>query len=322
MTTSIYDTGASAERAKPYGDNVEAIVRLQGIAKTYAGSVNAVAGIDLEIRRGETIALLGPNGAGKSTTIGMLLGLIEPTAGSVEVFGMSPAEAIRESRVGAMLQDGKLMPGVHVGEFIDFIRSLHKEPLSREDLLDLAGLRGLESRRVDRLSGGQTQRVRFAMAIAGAPSLLVLDEPTAGMDVEARRDFWTSMHAYAEQGRTILFATHYLEEAATSASRLVIIARGRTLVDGTVQEIQQRFGEPRVSFTLVGEEEPALFERFPGVEQHEIQGERVTLKTRDQDATVRALVASPVGWRDLEVKSNDLEDTFIALVHGGKREMQ
>jgi ABC-2 type transport system ATP-binding protein len=221
-----------------------------------------------------------------------------------------------------MLQDGKLMPGVHVGEFLDFVRSLHDEPLSRDELLDLAGLRGLESRRVDRLSGGQTQRVRFAMAIAGAPSLLVLDEPTAGMDVEARRDFWASMHAYAEQGRTILFATHYLEEAATSASRLVIIARGRTLVDGTVQEIQQQFGEPRVSFTLVGEVEPSVWERLPGVEHSKIQGERVTLRTRDQDATVRALTASSLGWRDLEVKSNDLEDTFVALVHEGKRDIQ
>src|SRR5215469_18852141 len=131
MTTSIYDMGASAEHVKTYSDNAEAIVRLQGIAKTY-GSVTAVAGIDLEIRRGETIALLGPNGAGKSTTIGMLLGLIEPTGGTVELFGVSPAEAIRESRVGAMLQDGKLMPGVHVGEFLDFVRSLHSEPLSRD----------------------------------------------------------------------------------------------------------------------------------------------------------------------------------------------
>jgi ABC-2 type transport system ATP-binding protein len=323
MATSIYDTEASAERLSPHGDAAAPIVRLQGIAKTYAGSVNAVAGIDLEIRRGETIALLGPNGAGKSTTIGMLLGLIEPTEGAAQLFGVSPAEAIRESLVGAMLQEGKLMPGVHVGEFLDFVRSLHKEPLTKDELLDLAGLRGLESRRVDRLSGGQTQRVRFAMAIAGAPSLLVLDEPTAGMDVEARRDFWASMHTYAEQGRTILFATHYLEEAATSASRLVIIARGRTLVDGTVQEIQQRFGEPRVSFTLVGAEaEAAPFAKFPGVEHYEIQGERVTLRTRDQDATVRALTTSSVGWKDLEVKSNDLEDTFIALVHEGKREMQ
>jgi ABC-2 type transport system ATP-binding protein len=322
MTTSISDPGASAERVKQHDDEDDApIVRLQGIAKTY-GSVNAVAGIDLEIRRGETIALLGPNGAGKTTTIGMLLGLIEPTAGSVEVFGVSPAEAIRESLVGAMLQDGKLMPGVHVGEFLDFVRGLHKEPLPKDELIDLAGLHGLESRRVDRLSGGQTQRVRFAMAIAGAPQLLVLDEPTAGMDVEARRDFWASMHAYAEQGRTILFATHYLEEAASSASRLVIIARGRTLVDGTVQQIQQHFGEPRVSFTVVGPGETSLFERFPGVQGCEIQGDRVTLRTRDQDATARALISSSAAWKDLEVKSNDLEDTFIALVHEGKREMQ
>src|SRR5215469_8724542 len=143
MTTSIYDMGASAEHVKTYSDNAEAIVRLQGIAKTY-GSVTAVAGIDLEIRRGETIALLGPNGAGKTTTIGMLLGLIEPAAGTVELFGETPAAAIRQSRVGAMLQEGKLMPGVHVGEFLDYVRGLHPAPLAMEQLLEVAGLAGLE----------------------------------------------------------------------------------------------------------------------------------------------------------------------------------
>ncbi len=294
----------------------DCIVRLQGIAKTY-GPVRAVNGIDLEIRRGETVALLGPNGAGKTTTISMLLGLLTPTAGTIEVFGMSPTQAIQQSKIGAMLQEGKLMSGVRVGEFLDFVRGLHPAPLPRDELLELAGLHALEKRRVDRLSGGQTQRVRFAMAIAGAPELLVLDEPTAAMDVEARRDFWTSMHAYAARGHTILFATHYLEEAETSASRLVIIAQGRIIADGTVQEIQARYGEPRVAFTCL-DETVAGFDQLPGVQQSQIEGDRVTLHTQDADATVRALVASNIPWKDLEVKSNDLEETFIRLVHNGK----
>ncbi len=294
----------------------EPIARLRGITKTY-GPVRAVNGIDLEIRRGETVALLGPNGAGKTTTINMLLGLLTPTAGTIETFGMPPTQAIQQSKIGAMLQEGKLMSGVRVGEFLDFVRGLHPAPLPRDELLELSGLRALEKRRVDRLSGGQTQRVRFAMAIAGAPELLVLDEPTAAMDVEARRDFWTSMHAYAARGHTILFATHYLEEAETSASRLVIIAQGQIIADGTVQEIQARYGEPRVAFTCL-DETVTGFDQLPGVQHSQIEGDRVTLHTQDADATVRALVASNIPWKDLEVKSNDLEETFIRLVHHDK----
>jgi ABC-2 type transport system ATP-binding protein len=295
------------------------IVSLRGISKAY-GAVPAVNRIDLDIFRGETIALLGPNGAGKTTTIGMILGLVQPTAGSILVFGGTPAEAISQSWIGAMLQDGKLMPGVHVGELLDFVCSLHPAPLPKGELLELAGLVGLERRRVDRLSGGQAQRVRFAMAIAGAPELLVLDEPTAAMDVEARREFWSSMRAYAAQGRTILFATHYLEEAESSASRLVIVARGRILEDGTVQQIQQRYGEHRVSFECRILESEAESAHFPGVYKSELQGERVILHTTDADATVRSLVGSGISWKDLEVKSNDLEDTFIKLVHGTEQE--
>ncbi len=296
----------------------EQVVRLKGVTKTY-GSVRAVNGIDMEIRHGEVVALLGPNGAGKTTTISMMLGLLLPTTGTIEMFDMSPVEAIRQGRVGAMLQEGKLMSGVRVGEFIDFVRSLHHAPLPKAELLELAGLQGLEKRRIDRLSGGQTQRVRFAMAIAGAPKMLMLDEPTAAMDVEARREFWTSMHAYAARGNTILFATHYLEEAEDSASRLIIIAQGHIIVDGTVQEIQARYGEPRVSFTRQSDTVNG-FAHLPGVRQYEIEGEHVTLHTRDADATVRALVSANIPWNNLEVKSNDLEETFIKLVHEGKGE--
>lgn len=316
MSAVIFAPARRSEKEEAMYDSDEQVIQLQGVSKTY-GPVRAVEGIDLGIRRGETVALLGPNGAGKTTTISMLLGLLTPTTGTVQVFGMAPIQAIQQSRIGAMLQEGKLMPGVRIGELLDFVRSLHPTPLPKEQLIELANLQGLEKRRVDRLSGGQTQRVRFAMAIAGDPDILVLDEPTAAMDVEARRDFWTSMRSYAALGHTILFATHYLEEAESFASRLVIIAEGHMIADGTVQEIQTRFGQPRVAFTCPQVVEN-LFADFPGVQQSEVQGERVTLHTQDADATVRALVGSALPWKDLEVKSNDLEETFIQLVHNGK----
>jgi ABC-2 type transport system ATP-binding protein len=302
------------EQSQATTDAGPAVVNLRGVTKRY-GTVQAVKGIDLTIQHGETVALLGPNGAGKTTTIGMLLGLLAPTTGSVAVFGMPPVEAIRRSRVGAMLQEGKLMPGVRVGEFVDFVRSLHPTPLARAQVIEIAGLDGLENRRVDRLSGGQTQRVRLAMAIAGGPDLLVLDEPTAAMDVEARRELWARMHAYAALGHTLLFATHYLEEAASYASRLVIVAQGQIIADGTVPAIQAQYGDPYIAFTC--HDATSQFDHLPGVHQSDRQGDRVTLHTRDADATVRALVASSIPWHDLEVASADLEETFINLIHQG-----
>jgi ABC-2 type transport system ATP-binding protein len=262
------------------------------------------------------VALLGPNGAGKTTTISMLLGLLQPSSGTVETFGMSPSEAIRTSRIGAMLQEGKLLPGVQVGEFLDFVRGLHITALPSGELIELAGLQGLERRRIDRLSGGQTQRVRFAMAIAGDPDLLVLDEPTAAMDVETRREFWGRMREYAAQGHTVLFATHYLEEAETFASRLIVVAQGKVIADGTMREIEDRFGQPSVSFTRP-DTSITGFESLPGVGRYETQGERVTLYTRDVDATVRALATSAIPWAGLEVRSVNLEETFVSLVHKG-----
>ena len=167
-------------------------VRITGLVKSY-GSTRAVDGVDLEIQPGETVALLGPNGAGKSTTIGLLLGLLTPDQGTIEVGGMPPRRAVAAGHIGAMLQESGMMPGVRVGELLRFVRSLYSQPLSLDDLVEAAGLEGLLHRRADRLSGGQAQRVRFAMGIAGDPSVVVLDEPTAAMDVEARRAFWERM---------------------------------------------------------------------------------------------------------------------------------
>ena len=289
-------------------------VRLEALTKDF-GSLRAVDHLDLTIRRGETVALLGPNGAGKTTTIAMLLGLLAPTSGTASVLGMPPTQAIQSGHVGAMLQEGSLMPGVRVGELLDYALSLRSSPLRRAQLITTAGLTGLERRRIDRLSGGQTQRVRFALAIASAPELLVLDEPTAAMDVEARHDFWANMHAYASTGHTVLFATHYLEEAEAFASRVVIVADGRVVADGSVAQLKRAFGGQTVRFRST-ERQPQALARLAEVRAVEQDGDLVTLKTSDADATVRAVIASGIGWHDLEVRSASLDDVFMTLVGG------
>jgi ABC-2 type transport system ATP-binding protein len=286
-------------------------VRVSGLVKSY-GSTRAVDGIDLEIRPGETVALLGPNGAGKSTTIGMLLGLLAPDRGRIEVGGMSPRRAVATGHLGAMLQESGMMPGVRVGELLRFVRSLYDQPLTLADLVEAAGLEGLLNRRADRLSGGQAQRVRFAMAIAGDPSVVVLDEPTSAMDVEARRAFWERMRRLSAAGRTILFATHYLEEADAAADRIVVIARGRTVADGTSASIKATLGERRVRLTLEGGE--VDLQHLEGVREIQRHGQRVTLYTDDADATVRGIVHLQAPWHDLEVESPDLEQAFLTLV--------
>ena len=286
-------------------------ITFTGVSKSY-DTVRAVETLDLEIGAGQAVALLGPNGAGKSTSIGMLLGLVRPSAGTVGVFGDTPDAAVRAGRIGAMLQDGALIPGVTVREIVEFVRSLYPEPLPLDEVLSLANLTSLAKRRADRLSGGQAQRVRFALAVAGAPRLLVLDEPTAAMDVESRRSFWASMRAYAEGGRTILFATHYMEEADENADRIIVLARGRIVADGTAQEIKARAGGRTVRFTI-GDQPTAGLDTLPGVTAVEIRGGTAQLRSSDPDATVRALYASGLQVRDLEVKGADLEDAFLSL---------
>jgi ABC-2 type transport system ATP-binding protein len=230
---------------------------------------------------------------------------------------MSPDVAIQSGRIGAMLQEGSLMSGVSVGELLDFVLGLRASTSSRNQLIATAGLDGLERRRVDRLSGGQTQRLRFALAIASEPEILVLDEPTAAMDVEARHSFWANMRDYTAVGRTVLFATHYLEEAEAFASRVVIIAHGQIVADGTVADLKRRAGAQTVRFQSERAATDAL-RRLPGVARVEWQGETVTLTTSESDATVRALTASDLTWQNLEIHSVDLDNVFMALVGNGK----
>jgi ABC-2 type transport system ATP-binding protein len=281
------------------------------VAKRY-GPVTALDGVDFEIRRGETVALLGPNGAGKSTTIGLLLGLERPDSGRIAVLGGSPERAVASGRVAAMLQEGGLPPGATVAELVDFVRQLYPRPLPLGEVLELAGLGDLARRRSERLSGGQAQRVRFALAIAGNPELAFLDEPTTGMDVEARHAFWDRMRAFAAQGRTVLFATHYLEEADAVADRVLVLQRGRVAADGPVTAIKARTSRRVVRCTLPGAEERTLG-RLPGVTEVSLHGDSVRLTTGDADATVRALFATGLPVHDLEVSGGGLEEAFLAL---------
>jgi ABC-2 type transport system ATP-binding protein len=287
-------------------------IALTDVSKSY-GEILAVDGLNLTMEPGRTVALLGPNGAGKSTTINMLLGLIRPTAGRIQVFGRTPDEAVARGDIGAMLQEGTLIPELTVRELVDFIRRLYPDPLPLDQVLQMADLTDLSSRRTDKLSGGQTQRVRFALAIAGAPRLLVLDEPTAAMDVESRRAFWGSMRSYAARGHTVLFATHYLEEADENSDRVIVVAGGRVVADGTAAEIKAGVGGSSVGFSLGGQSSACL-DALPGVTGVEILSGAVTLRTTDVDATVEALYRkTTLDVRNLQIHGADLEDAFLAL---------
>lgn len=301
------------ERALPEsrgGGSADAL-KLTGVAKTF-GAVRAVDGIDLSIAPGETVALLGPNGAGKSTMINMMLGLLEPSGGKVEVFGHSPHRAVREGRIGAMLQDAGFVPNATVREMVDLARAVYPKPLPTDEILRIADLTDIAGRRLDKLSGGQSQRARFAFALAGNPDLLMLDEPTSAMDVASRQAFWAAMRAYAAGGKTILFATHYLEEADDFADRVIVVATGRVIADGTGAQIKKVVGGRTVSFDLDGAGSADLG-RLPGVNRVEIRGDRAFLRSDDSDATVRALITSGRPFTDLEIAGAGLEEAFLAL---------
>ena len=236
------------------GPPANEVVSLSQVSKRY-GPVRALDGIDLGIGPGTTVALLGPNGAGKSTAIEVLLGLLDADHGSAFLFGSSPAQAIAAGRVGAMLQDTKLMSGVSVGALLRVIRGVYPHPADLQTLIQVAGIDGLLRRRTDQLSAGESQRVRFALAASGDPQLIVLDEPTVAMDVRAREAFWGILHAYTASGKTILFSTHYLEEADAHACRMILLRSGRIIADGSPDQVRSQ---------TPGSREPSGSGRSPG----------------------------------------------------------
>ena len=286
-------------------------IALCGLTKSF-GDVKAVRGIDVSIELGETVALLGPNGAGKSTTIDMLLGLLDPDDGAAHLFGGSPQDAVAAGRVGAMLQVGSLIRDLSVRELISMVASLYPRPLGVDETIALTRIEEIADRRTQNLSGGETQRARFAVALVSNPDLLVLDEPTVAMDVESRRAFWTTMRNFAARGKTVLFATHYLEEADAYADRAVLMAHGRVVADGPPTEIKAMVGQRHIRATLP-DVPPAELEQIAGVTRAERRGESVVLTCTDSDAAIRELLARYPGARDIEIAGAGLEEAFVEL---------
>jgi ABC-2 type transport system ATP-binding protein len=312
-------TGRSATRSPSAGSSASgggsaAAVELAGVVKHY-GPVTAVDGLSLQIPAGETVALLGPNGSGKTTTTSVLLGLLPPDRGRATLFGATPRHAAARGEVGAMLQDAELMAGVSVARLLRFVRRLYPEPSDLVALVGALDLGELLGRRTDRLSGGQAQRARFALALAGNPALLVLDEPTAALDVQARRDLWRTLEDHARRHAiTVLFSTHYLEEADQHAGRIVLLGAGQVTADGTPDQVKAAAGAGRVVRFRLLEGDPGQFAATPGVTAVATDGDRVTLRTADADATVWGLYAQRGSIADIAVTEASLEEAFLSLV--------
>ncbi|EFP58960.1 MULTISPECIES: ABC transporter ATP-binding protein [Dermacoccus] len=291
-----------------------AAITLTGVTKTFPGKhgrVEAVRGVDLEIAPGEVVAFLGPNGAGKTTTIDMVLGLSEPTTGGVSVFGMTPHAAVARGLVAAVMQTGGLLKDLTVRESVEYVAALFPDARPVDDVLATAGITDLADRRLGKCSGGEQQRVRFAMALVPDPALIVLDEPTTGMDVNARRAFWEAIHADAARGRTILFATHYLEEADAWADRVVVMRDGEIVADGSSSDIRAAGGGRLVSAAWP-DADIALVEAIEGVSGVDVHGDQIVVHTSDSDAVARELLTRTTA-HSLDITSRGIEDAFVEL---------
>ncbi len=289
-----------------------AAVSVTGVTKDF-GDVHAVRGIDLTIQPGEVVAFLGPNGAGKTTTIDMILGLSTPTSGSLSVLGLEPREAIARGLVAAVMQTGGLLKDLTVKETVEYTASLFADTRTADDVLADAGISGIADRLVAKCSGGEQQRLRFAMALLSDPALLLLDEPTTGMDVEGRRSFWSSIRSDAQKGRTVLFATHYLEEADQYADRIILISQGKIVADGSGSEIKSLASGRTVRATLDNAETATnALAGIAGVDSVEVRGDSVYVHTKDSDAVARYLLTQTAA-RDIEIAAKGLEEAFLSL---------
>ena len=290
------------------GDGV--LAQLRGAGKSY-GALRALDGIDLQLRRGELLALLGPNGAGKTTAIGLLLGLIRADAGEVELFGMDPQRIEARRGIGVMLQDAKLPETLRVGELIRLTASYYPAPRGVAESAELAGIADLLDRPYGKLSGGQQRRVQFALALCGRPKLLFLDEPTVGMDIEARQKLWQAIRHLVAEGNSVVLTTHYLEEAEALANRVCVMARGRIISEGSVEALRARIALKRVWCTT--RLSLADVAAWPEVAEARIDGERLCLSTEHAELLVRRLLAEDVGLSALEVRAAGLAEAFTEL---------
>jgi ABC-2 type transport system ATP-binding protein len=274
--------------------------------------VEALRGVDLAIRPGEVVAMLGPNGAGKTTSISLMLGLRQPTAGAVRLFGLPPTDRRARSRCGVMLQESGTTAVLTVAEIVDLFRAYYPAPLPAERAIAMAGLTDRADARVGTLSGGQRQRLYFALAICGDPEILFLDEPTVGMDVEARRAFVASVQTLAAAGKTIVFTSHYLREAEELAGRIVVIDRGTVIADASPRELKARVPGKKITVVAARPLSRADLDGLPASVMS-LDGDRASLLSNEPAAVLRELFRRGVDLVDLEVSGADLEEAFLAL---------
>jgi ABC-2 type transport system ATP-binding protein len=291
-------------------------VELREATKTF-GTVRALQGVSLAVRPGETVALLGPNGAGKTTAISLMLGMRRPTAGSAAIFGRDPRDAASRARVGVMLQESGVPHTLKVGEAVELFRRLYPRPITAQAALATAGLTEKANALTANLSGGQRQRLFFALAIAGDPDILFLDEPTVSLDVEARQAFWAQIDEFVRRGKTIVLTTHYLEEADALADRIVVIDRGRIIAEGSPSAIKARVGGKTVRFRAPRLSDAALG-ALPGLARVQRVADKVEFYTLEPEAALARLFAAGVAISELEVVGAGLEQAFLAITHGGE----
>lgn len=298
-----------------------AIASLAHITKRYANGVVALDDLSLSLHRGEIVALLGPNGAGKSTAVKLLMGLSVPTSGAVRIFDADPRQTATRLRTGVMLQVGRAPEMLRVREHINIFRGYYPHPMPYADLVRAAGLEGIESRMFGQLSGGQKQRVLFALALAGDPDLVFLDEPTVGLDIESRRGVWSEIRSLAARGKTVLLTTHYLEEADALANRIVVINKGCVICEGTPSEVKSLGAASTGTSTsrtlkiircVTDLHAPALL-ALPGVTKAELSAGVMVISSTEPERTLRELLALDRNLHSLEVASPALEDAFLAL---------
>lgn len=296
--------------AKATAISAQPVARLQGITKRY-GATTALDGLNLSLHAGEVVALLGPNGAGKSTAVRLMLGLAGPTSGTVRIFGGDPRDAASRTRVGAMLQVARVTDLLRVRDHIDLFRSYYPRPLALAEIVRTAQLEGIEGKFFGQLSGGQKQRLLFALALCGDPDLIFLDEPTVGLDIEARRGLWQQIRSLKERGKTVLLTTHYLEEADALADRVIVINKGHVVSEGTPAEIKRMSGGRRIK--CVTDLKDAFLAALESVTNVERTGDIVTVTATNAEAVVRTMLLHDERLSGLEIASPALEDAFLAL---------
>lgn len=288
----------------------DVVARLSGAVKRY-GQLTALNGVDFVLHRGELLAVLGPNGAGKSTSISLLLGLIRPDGGRAELFGQDPQQIDARRRIGVMLQSAMLPPTLRVGELLRLVASYYPDPRPLEESAALAGIGDLLIRPYGKLSGGQQRRVQFALALCGRPELIFLDEPTVGMDIDARQKLWAAMRTLVAEGCSVVLTTHYLEEAEALAQRVIVMGKGRVLSEGSVDALRAQV--PLTRIRCVTDLDATVIAGWPKVASAEREGARLHISTSAAEIVLRRLLEADMALSELEVQRAGLADAFAEL---------